>query len=371
MQPDAFPCADTSAQRHRVFESLGIVGVSPGFGRVLDYVTRYAACDAPVLVWGETGTGKELIARALHYLSPRADKPFVPVNCGAVPDLLFENELFGHAKGAYTDARAPHRGLVNQAQNGTLLLDEVDALSARAQVALLRFLQDLTYRPVGADRAIKADVRVIAACNADLNQMVALGGFRRDLLFRLDVGSVVIPPLRERPEDVLRLADFFLTRFAAQYRRAGPALGPSVRRALTLYAWPGNVRELENAMHRAVILSDGGRLDDLPLGVLAAMGAEATSDEPASQVYGGGLRAARARCLEGFERSYLQWLLGETGGNVSAAARAAGAERRHLGRMIRRLELEPEAYRPTQPASPITSRTSVSTTSPSSQSKSA
>ena len=340
MQSDASPRPDPPAQPAQVFETLGIVGASPAFRRVLSFVARYAACDAPVLVGGETGTGKELVARALHYLSPRAGKPFVPVNCGAVPDSLFENELFGHARGAYTDARSAQLGLVAQAQHGTLMLDEVDALSARAQVALLRFLQDLTYRPVGADRAIKADVRVIAACNTDLTELVSLGAFRRDLLFRLNVATVVIPPLRDRPEDVLRLADFFLARFAAQYGRRRPDLGPAVRQALARHAWPGNVRELENVMHRATILADGSPLDDLPI---TMPGAAREDADPGA--YDGGLKAARARCLEGFERRYLQWLLSTTGGNVSAAARAAGAERRHLGRMIRRLGLEPEAYR--------------------------
>jgi DNA-binding NtrC family response regulator len=378
MQSHAFRSPDPPAQPAEVFETLGIVGASPAFCRVLSFVARYAACDAPVLVGGETGTGKELVARALHYLSRRAGKPFVPVNCGAVPDSLFENELFGHARGAYTDARSAQQGLVAQAQSGTLLLDEVDALSARAQVALLRFLQDLTYRPVGADRAITADVRVIAACNADLNELVALGAFRRDLLFRLNVATVVIPPLRDRPEDVPRLADFFLARFAAHYGRRRPELGPAVWQALARYAWPGNVRELENVMHRATILSDGSPLHDLPIGVADAI-RQAAPEEGGPNAYDGGLKAARGRCLEGFERRYLQWLLSETGGNVSAAARAAGAERRHLGRMIRRLGLEPRAYggptthtrgqRPTQPSSPMTSRTAVSTVSPSSQSK--
>ncbi|MEX2631472.1 MAG: sigma 54-interacting transcriptional regulator [Tistlia sp.] len=348
-----------------LFRDLGIVGASPSFRRILAFVARYAVCDVPVLIYGETGTGKELVARALHYLSGRRERPFVPVNCGALPDSLLENELFGHSRGAYTDARAQQKGMVALAEGGTLLLDEVDALSCRAQVALLRFLQDRRYRPLGAEATVQADVRIVAASNADLRCLVEAGTFRQDLLFRLDVAPVEVPPLRAREDDVLLLAEHFLLRFARQYGRLPARLGPDLRRTLLAHSWPGNVRELENVMHRAAILAEEGRLDALPLGVLAGIGraaplavadgrgaggAEEVGPEAAAPSsdegdYDGGLKRAKARCLREFERRYLEWLLCRTRGNVSAAARTAGTERRHLGRMIKRAGLSPEMFR--------------------------
>jgi DNA-binding NtrC family response regulator len=283
----------------------------------------------------------------------------VPVNCGALPDSLLENELFGHSRGAFTDARAQQKGMVALAEGGTLLLDEVDALSCRAQVALLRFLQDRRYRPLGAEATLQADVRIVAASNVDLRRLVEAGAFRQDLLFRLDVAPVEVPPLRTREGDVLLLAEHFLLRFARQYGRAPARLGPALCRRLLDYGWPGNVRELENAMHRAAILAEEGRLEQLPLGVLSGIaraapsaeaGAAAKAEETAAPPrevgdYDGGLKRAKARCLQQFERRYLQWLLYQTRGNVSAAARTAGTERRHLGRMIKRAGLSPEMFR--------------------------
>ncbi|WP_200808416.1 sigma 54-interacting transcriptional regulator [Tistlia consotensis] len=331
-----------------LFSDLGIVGRSPSFLRIQTSVARYAECDVPVLIHGETGTGKELVARALHYLSGRRDRPFVPVNCGALPDSLVENELFGHRRGAYTDARAEQRGMVALAEGGSLLLDEVDALDRRAQVTLLRFLQDRQYRPLGAEALVQADVRIVAASNADLKGLVEAGAFRQDLLFRLDVAAVEVPPLRERGDDVLLLAEHFLDRYARQYQRRPPTLGPAARLLLLGHDWPGNVRELENAMHRAAILADQGRLDELPPGVLPEPGQTAATEAGAAVEdpdYRGGLKRAKARCLQQFERRYLEWLLCQTRGNVSAAARTAGTERRHLGRMIKRAGLSAEMFR--------------------------
>src|SRR5258706_4658136 len=194
------------------FGELNLVGRSPAFLEVLELTKRFSACDATVLVQGETGTGKELVARAIHYLGARRNFPFIPVNCGALPDSLVESELFGHARGAFTDARDARRGLIAEAQGGTLFLDEIEVLTPKAQVALLRFLQDLEYRPVGGAVVHDANVRIIAASNANLGTLQSDGHFRKDLLFRLNVLSVDLPPLRERQSDVVFLAEIFLKR---------------------------------------------------------------------------------------------------------------------------------------------------------------
>jgi two-component system response regulator GlrR len=334
--------------RENELAHLGLIGEADCFCEMLETIAGFAACDVPVLIQGETGTGKEIAARGLHYLGARRDRPFVPVNCGALPDALVENELFGHSRGAYTDAGVGQKGLVAMAEGGTLLLDEVDALSQRAQVTLLRFLQDRQYRPLGAEAPVKADVRVIAATNADLGSLTATGAFRQDLLFRLDVAAIRVPPLRERGDDILLLANHFLSRFGKQYRRKPPNLNEGHRRTLLHYDWPGNVRELENTMHRATILAKDGRLPEKQLGIPKnARGHDLLASPKTSLAaeFAGGLKLARARELKRFERRYLEWVLGQTGGNVSAAARIAGTERRHLGRIILRSGLSPATFR--------------------------
>ena len=326
------------------FVDVGIVGRSPAFVHTLRLMRRYAKYDAPVLISGETGTGKELFARAIHYLGRRGGGPFVPVNCGARPDTLLEDELVGHIRGAFTDARGDRKGLITQAEGGTLFLDEIDALTPRAQVAVLRFLQERQYRPLGSERPREADLRIVAATNADLSALIGAGGFRTDLMFRLDVATLRIPPLRERPDDVALLIQHFLRYYAGQYGCAVPTLAQGVQAELAAHSWPGNVRELENAMHRAVILAVAGKVASLPLGTLAGTGTPAAAAEPF--LLGLGLKEARAREVEKFERRYLGWLLGQTQGNIAAAARRAGTERRNLGRIIKRLGVKVADYRP-------------------------
>lgn len=332
------------------WRALNLIGDSPQFRAVLAHLQQWAAVDATVLLCGETGTGKELAARAVHYCSARRSGPFVPLNCGAVPDSLFEAELFGHARGAFTDAKGDSRGVVGLAEGGTLFLDEVDSLSARAQAAILRFVQDRSYRPVGATQFREADVRLIAATNTDLAALARAGRFRADLLFRLDLLTVQLPPLRERPGDALLLAETFVRRLCQQYRMPGRQLSAASRDALRSprQAWPGNVRELEHLVHRC-FLTGSGPMVELGLGVPAGCAGHAadgpdladddddadTAPHPFSVTP---FAEAKARVIADFERRYVQALLQHTHGNLSEAARLAGKERSRFGRLVRKYE---------------------------------
>ncbi len=239
------------------FASLNLIGSSVAFLQAMRLIERFSACGATVLILGETGTGKELAARAIHYQSDRRDAPFVPVNCGAVPDSLVESEFFGHIKGAFTDARESRQGMIMQAKGGTLFLDEIEAMSPRAQGALLRFLQDNEYRPIGGTVVQNANVRVIAASNANLSDLVRQGQFRSDLMYRLNALTLELPPLRERTGDILLLTQEFLARLNHD---AGPpfkVLHPDSIGLLEAHDWPGNIRELENVIRREFILAEG------------------------------------------------------------------------------------------------------------------
>jgi DNA-binding NtrC family response regulator len=330
------------------FARLNLVGASPAFLAARRLLQRVAPCPAPVLVQGETGTGKELFARAVHYLSDRRSGPFIPVNCGALPDSLVESELFGHVRGAFTDAREAREGLVAQARGGTLFLDELETLSPRGQVALLRFLQDQEYRPVGGRIVRDANVRVVGSTNASLDALVAKGQYRHDLLFRLNVLVLDLPPLRAREDDVVLLANVFVQRLARQYSRPAPRLHPRARAFLRSHTWPGNVRELENLMHREFLLCDGPEIDPTPAApsecarLAAAMDASAQDDSALTTFP---FRAAKARAVEAFERAYLAELLERARGNVSLAARLAGKERSRLSRLIRKHGLSGAAFR--------------------------
>jgi DNA-binding NtrC family response regulator len=232
-----------------------LVGESPAFLQAICRIPRVAASTASVLIGGETGVGKELFARAVHYSSERRSRPFIPINSSALPDQLFENELFGHAKGAYTDAGASEKGLLGEAEGGTIFLDEVDMLSASAQAKLLRFMQDREYRPLGSNKILIADARVIAASNADLRALVGERRFREDLFYRLNVLSLYVPPLRERMTDIALLTDHFLGKFERQYGRGPLRISSGALRKMLAYSWPGNVRELEGLLHRAVVFA--------------------------------------------------------------------------------------------------------------------
>jgi DNA-binding NtrC family response regulator len=312
-----------------------MLGQSQAIQTVRAQLQRYASCDVQILIEGETGTGKELAAREIHYASARRDHPFVPVNCGAIPDSLIENELFGHDRGAFTDARAAQPGLIDHARGGTLFLDEVDALSDKGQVTLLRFLQDNEYRPVGGGAARVSDARVIAATNADLAQQVAAGRFRRDLQYRLNALNLRLPPLRERGDDVILLAGHFIRAVAGRLRGPEKRWGEDAMQALAAYAWPGNVRELDHVALRAYMCADDG-----VIGL-----AELVSAEPAFAGMGSvprrranelslGFSAAKTHAIRTFEHDYLTHLMQQACGNISAAARLSGTERRQLGKLL-------------------------------------
>ncbi|WP_431104611.1 sigma 54-interacting transcriptional regulator [Roseateles noduli] len=338
-----------------------LVGRAPAFLQALTLIERMARYDAPVLIVGETGTGKELAARAIHYQSERRDAPFVPLNCGAVPETLIESELFGCERGAFTDARQARSGLIAAAEGGTLFLDELDSLPLRAQVSLLRFLQDYRYRPVGGTRECSGDVRVVAAASPRLHELLETGAFRDDLAFRLNVLLLEMPPLRDRPGDARVLAEHFIARHARQHALPPRALAPGCVDWIARYAWPGNVRELDNRVQRALLLSDGEELDLRPCatsaasatgtvaagGAIVPAGASRTGASGDGRASAGDLRAfndARDEAMLHFERSYLEQLMHSAHGNVTHAARLAGKERRALGKLLKKHGLERGAF---------------------------
>jgi two-component system response regulator GlrR len=320
-----------------------LIGDSPAFLQQVARVPLLARYDASVLILGDTGTGKEVCAQAVHYLSARAGRPWVAVNCGAIPAELVEAELFGHVKGAYTHAHAARSGLIREAEGGTLFLDEIDSLPYAAQASLLRFLQDKEYRPVGASTPQHADVRVIAASNRRLSQLALRGGFRQDLLFRLNVLTLHLPPLCERRSDIPQLALHFLRAAGREWRKPAPALSPGALKKLLAHDWPGNVRELKNAMQRALLMSPGpvlGAADiDLDDGSDAAAAAALPSDDES-------FRSAKARVVEHFERAYIEHLLASHAGNVTHAAHAAKKNRRAFFELMRKYRIEPDSFRP-------------------------
>jgi DNA-binding NtrC family response regulator len=329
--------APRSAREHEGGAWLGtsnLIGRAPEFLNSCRRLARFARCDAPVLIEGETGTGKDLGARAVHCQSARAERAFVPVNCGAIPDALIENELFGHEAGAYTGARHGQAGLVAQAEGGSLFLDEVEALSAKGQAALLRLLEQQEYRPLGGGRLRKSDVRIIAASNVSLARLAERGEFRSDLYFRLNILSARLPPLRARPGDVMLLSEHFLRRFATRYGGQPKRLHPTTLGWMLRYPWPGNVRELEALLHREYLLADETvmRIGMPQLGA----GEAASQADPGERYYQMNLSAAKSKLVEDFERRYLSRVIAAAGGNVTRAATIAGKERRALGKLMKK-----------------------------------
>ena len=322
-----------------------MLGKSDAFRSLHDSIHRVAPFDAGVLVYGETGTGKELTAREIHYASHRQSGPFVPVNSGAYSDELFASEMFGFEKGAFTDAKRARPGLVEHAAGGTLFLDEIDSLSVKTQVILLRFLQDNEYRVLGGSATKRADVRIIAGTNRVLEERVEKGLFREDLFYRLDVLRIDVPPLRARVPDVQLLSQHFLNKFSMTYEKPMKWLTPETLAWMARYDWPGNIRELENYLHKAFVHAPGSVIhapaekqlpvDEHVVAVRETDQMELTeSEKPPKAVVPGCFQTEKSKAIREFEVEYLNRVLRLTKGNISRAARVSGQDRRNLRRLI-------------------------------------
>ncbi|AQZ96416.1 sigma-54-dependent transcriptional regulator [Halopseudomonas phragmitis] len=332
----------TEVQRYRsmlaVEQFNGIVGQSPAMQQLFHQIRQIAPADGPVLIQGESGTGKELVARALHDLSARKDKPYLTVNCGGIPGELMESEFFGHAAGAFTGARQQRAGLFQQANDGSLLLDELGEMPLALQAKLLRALQDGRVRPVGSDHEIQVDVRVIAATNRNLSDAVAAGEFREDLFYRLETFTLQVPPLRARGDDIQRLAELFLTRFNTRRQRRIRGFTDEALALLLSYNYPGNVRELENAVERAATFCSGPYIDaaDLPQRIRDNSAEQETSSSSQGSAFNLPLNQDPSGLpdLESVQRQYIHQVLKATGGNKRKAAEILGITRRTLYRWL-------------------------------------
>jgi len=326
-----------------------IIGTSPVVEEIKRQLTRVAASPVQVvLVQGESGTGKELAARAIHAASARHAAPFVAVNCAALSDTLLLSELFGHERGAFTDARQQKKGVFELAHGGTLLLDEISEMGARAQAALLRALEQRSITRVGGQGEVKVDVRVIAATNRDLHQLVGAGQFRGDLYHRLNVVRLILPALRERAGDIERIAEHTSRDIAHRYNEPVRPFTTAACAALALYTWPGNVRELRNAVERAYVISVGPRIDvcDLPDEVLLARDlVTVTAPIPTTDSVFTGFQDAKREVVDHFERAFLLSALRHAGGNVTVAAERAGVLRQVFQRLLLRHGIEPDVFR--------------------------
>ncbi len=315
---------------HKEYSFHQILGKSKPMREVFDLIRRVADSPTNLLITGESGTGKELVAKAIHYNSARRDAPFVPVNCAAIPEALLESELFGHMKGSFTDAKADKRGLFEEAQGGTLLLDEISELPLMLQAKLLRAVQEREIRRVGATRPVPVNVRIIAATTLALAEEVKEKRYREDLYYRLNVIELRIPPLRERREDILLLVDAFLHKLADTAHKAVRGISESALLLLLDYAWPGNVRELENVIERAVTLARGEKIvpEDLPPVVQGARGERRVIDEAEE----------RTLPLHEMEKEYILRILEKTGGNKYQAAQVLGIDRKTLYRKLAEIQ---------------------------------
>ena len=306
----------------------GMLGTNPKIQEVFSAMRKVATTNAPVLIIGESGTGKELVAKALHRMGIRKMKPFIVINSGAIPETLLETELFGHEKGAFTGAHIQRKGRIEIAHEGTLFLDEIGELSLTLQVKLLRFLQEQKIERVGGREEISVDTRILAATNVDLRKAIEEGRFREDLYYRLGVVTISLPPLRDRGEDVLLLANAFLNRYADENKKKIRGFTLPAVRALQEYTWPGNIRELENRLKRAVIMAEGPKVTPVDLELAPKL----------SKYEGGGLKSAR----EAFEKDFIQRALMKHRGNVTKAAEELGVSRPTLYELMEKLKIKKE-----------------------------
>lgn len=315
-----------------------LLGDSPATRHLIEEIQKVAPYKTNVLITGESGTGKELVARTIHNLGPRRERPWVAINCSAIPRDLMESELFGYVKGAFTGAAQTRLGRLEQAQSGTLFLDEIGDLDLALQTKMLRVLQEREFSPVGSDQVRKVDVRVIAATNRDLKEMVREGKFREDLFYRLDVYSIVVPPLRDRREDVALLAQAFLHELAADTDKPVNAIDPEAMEVLTRYNWPGNIRELHNAIERSLLSCKGDTIGtrDLPHTILRSTGAAPAADSCLDNMGSSDLDA----WLESVERRAILQALDQSQGIQAQAARRLGISERSLWHRIKKLKIQ-------------------------------
>jgi len=326
--------AENRALRAHVDKRLTMIGESYVMAQLREQVAMAAPTNGRVLIYGENGTGKELVARSIHALSRRRSGPFIEVNCAAIPEELIESELFGHVRGAFTGAMADRRGKFEVADGGTLFLDEIGDMSLKTQAKVLRALQEQVVEPVGGANSVHVDVRVLAATNKDLTEEIRTSRFREDLYFRLNVIPIFVPPLRDRAEDIPRLAEYFMADLAREYGRRPKKLDPSAAAALQTYRWPGNVRELRNVIERMMIMAPGDTITAADLPFLDS-GALAVAEGS------GGVAMPLHEARERFERGYILRALSAQQGNISRTAEALGVERSNLYRKMRSFGIAP------------------------------
>jgi two-component system response regulator GlrR len=325
---------EARADKRRPRKSDVLIGTGAWIKKLYDRIAMVAATDVTVAIFGESGTGKELVARTIHNSSPRHDAPFVVVNCAAIPEALLEDELFGHVRGAFTDATRDREGLLAAAHTGTLFLDEIGELPLLLQGKLLRVLQSHEFRRIGDDADRRVDVRVITATNRDLDQLVAHGNFRQDLYYRINVFPMHLPPLRERPEDIALLVHHFVQNYRSRLGKPIDGMSPGALARFRAHDFPGNVRELENKVHQAMVVATGPMIEEADVAL------------PAGRAGGGAVdverpfRELKQEAIDGFERSYLTELLRTHRGNLAQAARAAGMDRKNLWSLVERHGLD-------------------------------
>jgi two-component system, NtrC family, response regulator GlrR len=319
-------------------ENLDLIGKSPEMLSVFNRISQFSKVDSTLLITGESGTGKEVVARALHKLSPRKDGPFEAINCGAIPENLLESELFGHKKGAFTDAKTDKKGLFEVCNNGVLMLDEIGDMPLALQVKMLRVLQEKEVRPLGSNHSIKVNPKIIACTHRDLAQLVKDGQFRQDLLYRLSVLRLHIPPLRERDEDIPVLANYFIEEFNKRFNKQIMPLSNELIVRFRSYPWPGNVRELQNSIERAVVLATGNQLN-----ICDIFYNEDTEDKPQTS----GHQAPSLihnLAKKDFEKNYIKHLMQESEGNISKAARMSGKHRVEIYRLMEKYNFQRQDF---------------------------